>query len=158
MSHEINRFVDEIQKLISCDNLESNISCSENEINIGRFQGLSLEKLTGLPYSFFPASGQIKPRELKSNVTSLENLLNGFGLSFAFPVNLPLDLKYGFISSVWTFENLSISTDGLIDVCNYNQEACPFPEYCQLCEEMSEQIKIDEHLRRGGFDEVDEIV
>jgi hypothetical protein len=157
MKQEINFLINRIEESflpIEAENSHIQIVIPRN---IQFEKTINLEQYTQLQQSVFPETELLRQKDMKKVMKSIENMLERLGLSIGFPKSLPLKLRYSFLRSVWSSGTLAITSEGVVEVCNYNIDDCPFPGYCKTCEEMVSRIKLDEHLQRGGFDEVDEI-
>ncbi len=157
MKQEISVFIDKIEESILCSKAQ-NLDFQKLTQGVFPFKKtLILERCTKLPQSAFVKPELLKKNDLEKVMARLEILLEHLGLSVGFPRSLPLKLKYSFLFSIWASGTVAFNSEGIIEVCNYNIEACPFPGFCRTCEEMASRIRMDEQLQRGGFDEVDEI-
>ena len=49
------------------------------------------------------------------------------------------------ILKFWAEEHVALSFgENHIELCDYDEENCPFPGYCNTCKEVAEQMKFDE--------------
>jgi hypothetical protein len=153
----VSQFIDEIRKISSLSPEEASLGTNGIKTKI-KASKVILEKVTGIKSAQIPLLEGISKKEATLISIELEEMLSLFNLFFGFPKKLPGHLRYGFFYQNWGKEIfLSENDSSYLEICNYNIDQCPFPCYCKICEEISERIKMDEHLQRGGFEEVDEI-
>jgi len=157
MKQEISVFINKIEEFILLHKAHNQcfVEKSQNAFSFGKV--INLERCTKLLKTSFIDPELLSKKDLKKVIGSLETMLECLGLSVGFPRSLPPNMKYSFLFSVWSSGNLALTSEGIIEVCNYNIDECPFPGYCKTCEEISSRIRMDQYLQRGGFDEVDEI-
>ncbi len=88
----------------------------------------------------------------------LEELLKNFHFALDFPDSFPAHLRYAFIKNFWSEEHVALSFGiDQIELCDFEEDNCPFPGYCNTCKEIKEQLKYDEKIEKrnsqdGGGD------
>lgn len=117
--------------------------------------------ITGISAELLPPAEKLSIEQQALLSGELEKLLQYFHFYLDFPNNYPSHLKYPYICNFWQEEQVALSFgENHIEFCNYDEEQCPFPGYCDICRETAEQIKFDEeHSGKEDFDvEIDDIL
>lgn len=87
----------------------------------------------------------------------LEKLLQYFHFHLDFPDDYPSHLRYAFIRKFWEEKHVALSFgENHIEFCDYEEEHCPFPGYCNTCKEVAGQMKFDEEQARRASQPDDE--
>jgi len=117
-----------------------------NEIPIPEITGIAREQL--------PPAEKLSQEQQALLAVELEKLLQYFHFYLDFPEGYPTHLRYPFILKFWDEKHVPLSFgENHIEFCDYNEEQCPFPGYCNTCIEVSEQMKFDEqHGIKADFD------
>jgi hypothetical protein len=72
----------------------------------------------------------------------LVNLLIEFNFIPEYPEGLPSELLYKALLSIWDDDYVLLTTgQSHIEFCDYDEDTCPFPGYCQLCKEKNTDDK-----------------
>ncbi len=110
--------------------------------------------ITGIELEKLPPEAKLTLQQQALLASELENLLQYFHFYLDFPKNYPAHLRYPFILKFWTEEHVALSFgESHIEFCDYDEENCPFPGYCNTCKEVAEQMKFDEEqCRKVGSD------
>ncbi len=125
---------------------------------ISRETPFSLKVLSGIDKEELPPPDKMYKKDSRLLFNEIGKLLDSSHVTIRFPKKLPDHTKYSFLYNQWENPFLTQSVDiEYTELCNYNHDECPFPNYCTLCEDIAEQILIDERIQRGGYEEVDEI-
>lgn len=112
-----------------------------------------IAQITGIEQGQLPPPEKLTEEQQTLLVTELERLLQYFHFYLDFPVNYPVHLRYPFILKLWEEDHVPLSFgESHIEFCDYDEENCPFPGYCQNCKEYKEQLKYDEeHISPFDF-------
>jgi len=112
-----------------------------------------IAEITGIECEQLPPPERLKKEQRELLATELEKLLQYFNFYLNFPAGFPAFLRYPFIRDFWSEEHVPLSFgENFIEFCDYKEGGCPFPGYCETCEEIAEQIKFDEeHGAAGGW-------
>lgn len=115
---------------------------------------IPISEITGIEQEKLPPPEQLSKKHQALLATELEKLLLNFHFHLDFPTGYPAHLRYSFIYELWQEKHVPLSFgESHIEFCDYNEEDCPFPGYCNSCREMSEQMKFDEqHGLDADFD------
>lgn len=109
-----------------------------------------MQEWFGIEKISFPPTEQLSKDELKLMVDEILKLWNAFNFDAVLPEGVPDKLAYKALVNnfdqpvVWVSEG----TCG-IEFCDYDEDNCPFPGYCNLCKEFSEEDKTDD---KNDFD------
>lgn len=108
-----------------------------------------IEQITGIRYESLPPTALLTKQQQAILAVDLEELLKYFHFSLDFPVNFPENLRYEFIRNFWQEEHVPISFgESHIEFCDYDDENCPFPGYCNSCDEFRQEMKRDKDIIR----------
>lgn len=110
--------------------------------------------ITGIDLELLPPSELLTIEHQALLAIELENLLMCYHFYLDFPEDYPAHLRYSFILNFWKEEHVLLSFgENHIELCDYDEENCPFPGYCISCMEVAEQMKFDK--RPGTSTETD---
>ncbi|MBN2746444.1 MAG: hypothetical protein JXR34_06935, partial [Bacteroidales bacterium] len=105
-----------------------------------------ISEITGIAFEKLPASDLLSKNQQALLALELSNLLAFHHFHLDFPVNYPLDLQYPIIRKIWSQSHVEVSFGTVhIDLCDFEIANCPFPHYCNICEENERQMEIDNH-------------
>ncbi|MCF8366399.1 MAG: hypothetical protein K9H16_11495 [Bacteroidales bacterium] len=106
---------------------------------VERFENGPLEKLSdivGIAKINLPEPGRLTENEMGKIVPELVNLLQAYNFFPEYPPAVPPGMIYRAIYNIWEDEFVRMSFGSVhIDFCDYEEENCPFPGYCNLCKE-----------------------
>lgn len=125
----------------------------------GEIEPISL--ITGIDAILLPSPEKLSDDQMAQLSEELEKLLRNYSFVLEFPDKFPLDLRYPIIREFWNEDHVALSFGvNNIEFCDFNEEECPFPGYCNTCKEIEEQMKADEEKEkrirdRGGFDDIE---
>jgi hypothetical protein len=110
--------------------------------------------ITGIDQNQLPPPEKLTEEQQTLLAAELENLLQYFHFYLDFPDNYPIHLRYPFILNFWGEEHVVLSFgENHIEFCDYEEENCPFPGYCNTCREFAEEIENDKKIDSDdGFD------
>jgi hypothetical protein len=102
-----------------------------------------LEEITGMPKDALPPEEQLNNKEKAQLSKSLEKLLETFHFIADFPEKVPSEERYKHLRSVWNSQQVYLGMgENHIEFCEYDNNTCPFPKYCDLCNEIKEQERL----------------
>jgi hypothetical protein len=113
-----------------------------------------ISDITGIGQEQLPPPEQLSQEQQALLATELEKLLQYFHFRLDFPLDYPAHMRYSFIWDFWEEEHVPLSFgESHIEFCEYDEELCPFPGYCNSCREVAEQMKFDEdHGKLADFE------
>ncbi|MCD6355458.1 MAG: hypothetical protein J7L95_07910 [Prolixibacteraceae bacterium] len=118
-----------------------------------------VSQFTGIEQHELPPPEKLTEKEQATLAVELERMLQNFHFHLDFPSGFPAALRYPFIRKFWDEEHVVLSFgESHIEFCEYEEENCPFPGYCNICNEIKEQEKFDqEQLRKNkGLEGMDD--
>ncbi|HKL37746.1 MAG TPA: hypothetical protein VJ876_02560 [Bacteroidales bacterium] len=102
-----------------------------------------LEDIVGIPQAAFPPAHLLSLREKAVLAKSMEGLLNSWNFHPDFPEKLPWHMRYKHLRALWKSEQVYTGMGiNYIDVCDFNESHCPFPNHCAMCNKIREQEKL----------------
>lgn len=112
--------------------------------------------ITGIDANLLPPAEKLTTNQQALLAAELENLLDFFHFQLEFPSDFPAHLRYPFIKNFWNESHVPMSFGTThIEFCDYEKENCPFPGYCNTCDEVEAQIKYDEETAGNSGKESD---
>ena len=123
----------------------------ENYLHGGQ---LPISEITGILPEQLPPPRKLSESQRAQLSVELENFLAHFHFALDFPQNYPSHLRYAFIKNFWTEKHspMRFGTSH-IEFCEYEKAHCPFPGYCNTCDEFETE---DEGLDMEKFKGLDE--
>jgi hypothetical protein len=126
-----------------------------------------ISQITTIATEQLPPPEKLSPEQQALLAFELEDFLLYFHFCLDFPHDYPFHLRYPFIRNIWEDEHVAMKFGRThIEFCEYDEEQCPFLEYCHVCDDVKEmdtsmqdsnQIK-DENIEEFGlFDEGDDL-
>ena len=114
----------------------------------------AIGKITGIEPEQLPPAEKLTSEQQALLTTELEKLLLNYHFVLDFPESYPAHLRYSFILDFWNEEHVPLSFgENHIEFCDYEEENCPFPGYCNTCKEIAEQMEFDKrHGVKADFD------
>ncbi|MGD9931443.1 MAG: hypothetical protein AB7U05_15580 [Mangrovibacterium sp.] len=123
---------------------------------------LPIAEITGMEQEQLPAPEQLNEQQQALLAEELEKLLDVFHFKLDFQESFPANLRYPFIRNFWAESHVPLSFgENHIEFCDYEEEHCPFPGYCNTCKEVDAQMKFDEQTGALATDwdfEVDDLL
>jgi hypothetical protein len=109
-----------------------------------------ISSITGIDTEMLPAPDKLTQDQQALLAVELEKLLQQFCFYLDFPENYPSKLRYPFIRNFWDSEEVALSFgENHIEFCDFEEENCPFPRYCNTCKEVAEQMEFDNKLEEN---------
>ncbi len=104
-----------------------------------------ISEITGIDVMVLPPPEQLTDDQQSLLAEELEKLLLNYSFVLDFPEAFPLHMRYSFIWDFWSESHVALSFGtNHIEFCDYEEDQCPFPGYCNTCKEIAEQMKHDE--------------
>ena len=101
-----------------------------------------ISKITGINTEKLPPDEKLNDNQISLLTKEMIELLNHYHLYPDFPEGVPDRLKYKELRKKWDTEKPALSFgEAHIEFCEYEKENCPFPGYCDTCDEFEEEIK-----------------
>ncbi|MFO7863387.1 MAG: hypothetical protein R6U85_05260 [Salinivirgaceae bacterium] len=108
-----------------------------------------ISKITGLDVVLLPPAERLSDDQKSKLSAKLEELLALHHFELDFPPDYPLHMRYSFIRNFWHEEHVEMSFGtSHIEFCDFEEENCPFPGYCNTCKEIEEQMQHDEEQQK----------
>jgi hypothetical protein len=105
---------------------------AESELFVSGENHIEIYKLIGFFKEQFPPSNRLTPKQAKSIINALVELLLSYNISADLPAKLPLKFTYKLLINELSSE-VFISKYGMnhLEFCNYDVESCPLgKKYC----------------------------
>ncbi len=97
-----------------------------------------LSSIVGIPAIMLPAAEKLTKSQIKLIVKELVKMLNSWNFYPDFPEKVPDEMKYRALISVWNSEQTYMRSGRMhIEFCDYDPDKCPFPGFCDACDEIS---------------------
>lgn len=111
----------------------------------------SVSVIAGIDTLLLPPADKLTENQKTLLSIELEKLLDVCHIKLDFPENYPNNLRYKIIRSIWNEKVVAMSFGTThFTLCDYDRSTCPFPGYCEICDEMEMQFKNDEEQSEGG--------
>ncbi len=105
---------------------------------------IPVSRMTGIAPEYLPPPEMLTDDEKALLSTELEKTLEVFHFILDFPADYPMYSRYSFIRNFWNEKHVPLSfSESHIEFCDYDQNSCPFPGYCTVCDEVARQMKYD---------------
>jgi len=112
--------------------------------------------ITGIDQFLLPPDDKLTDEQKGILAIELENLLEVCHFKLDFPESYPNHLRYVIMRKFWSKKRVAMSFGTThITLCDYDRSACPFPDYCEICDEIEMQTKCDEEQAEGIQQESD---
>lgn len=109
---------------------------------------VKISTVTGIEKKSLPRPGQLNDKQKAKLAAELESLLNHYHFFPDFPQNYPDHLKYKFLRDTWDDKHQYITSgESHIEFCEYDPDNCPFPGYCNTCEEIEKDFNKNEEAK-----------
>lgn len=154
MQTYINQLIDDIKLATWKIEEPSDIWDSVDMTNPGEIEDISyvenhfygkkkkLSEITGIDTVKLPSVSKLNQEQAAALAIELEKLLIHFNFYPDFPDFYPAHLKYVFFCRIWEDEYVPLSFgESHIEFCNYDEDTCPFPDYCTTCAEFNKEVE-----------------
>ena len=111
----------------------------------GPFEKLS--DILGIPKKMLPGPDRLKDEHVRILVPEIEKLLNAYNFYPDYPEKVPYNLLYKALYDIWDDDFIKVNSGQYhIEFCDYDENNCPFPGYCDYCSEtFSDEEQIPEN-------------
>lgn len=117
------------------DALEMELEEAERFVT-GPFEKLS--DIVGVSKKLLPAPERLTEQQKMLLIPEIEKLLHAWHFYPEYPENVPSGLLYKAIYNIWDNEYVRINSGQChIEFCDYEEENCPFPGFCNYCSELT---------------------
>ena len=107
----------------------------------------TLEQITGIPFNALPPDYLICNEQKEELGGLMERLLGAWGFIPDFPPSLPAYKRYKFLRDIWKTSHVYLGTGPVyIDMCSFDENNCPFPNHCNMCDKIKEQEQLYNRL------------
>jgi hypothetical protein len=107
----------------------------------------TLEEITGIPANALPPYYLLPDKHKAELSNAMEDLLEAWGFIADFPEAFPRTERYKLLRGIWTTHQVYIGTGyTYIEFCNFDRNNCPFPNHCNMCEEIDKQEELYNRL------------
>lgn len=125
--------------------------CQPKEYHFGNPR--KLEEILGIPRAAFPPDRLLTKEEKTSLSKAMEELMQAWGFYADFPPRVPMHLRYPMLRKIWKSEQVYTGMGvNYIDVCEFEESTCPYPDYCNMCDLIREQEKLYHQLMKKRSD------
>jgi hypothetical protein len=105
---------------------------------------IPVAQITGIDAACLPPPEMLTEEQKALLSGELEKMLEVFHFIMDFPRNYPMHSRYSFIRNFWNEKHVLMSFgESHIEFCDYDLNECPFPGYCDICDEVARQMKYD---------------
>ncbi|MBU0764183.1 MAG: hypothetical protein KJ607_05045 [Bacteroidetes bacterium] len=96
-----------------------------------------LSEILGIQSEYLPDDSKLTDEQVSLVAKEAEALWKAYHYIPVFPEGLPYRLRYRVMRESWDSPQVFFEYGSLeIEFCDYEQERCPFPGYCDICEEL----------------------
>ena len=106
-----------------------------------------MQEWFGIDKANFPPAEKLSKDELKLMVEKIIELWNAYNFAPVLPYDVPDELVYKALVSKFD-EPVEWLSEGCcyIEFCDYDEDNCPFPSYCNLCKKFSMENKTEDNV------------
>lgn len=109
-----------------------------------------LSDILGIQKNLLPHPNRLQEKDVEKIIPEMIALMHAYNFHPEYPEQVPAGMLYAAIYNIWDDEFVRMSFGTVhIEFCDYNEENCPFPGFCHLCEESNKlinQIPKNEYL------------
>ncbi|WP_430813001.1 hypothetical protein [Carboxylicivirga sp. RSCT41] len=112
-----------------------------------------ISSVVGIDKFNFPAPDKLSETQLSTLLQAIEKLLLAYNWEFMFPENVTDTVKYEFIIDHWSSEHVYCQ-QGIVQIetCKFDENKCPFPGHCNVCQSFKDDSDCNHHLSKGLID------
>jgi hypothetical protein len=143
--------------------VDSEASFIEHIEEVEKYLEAPSEKLSvvlGVPLSEFPTEDKLNEQQMDALAGEMIKLMQAYNFYPTFPEDVPAKMLYTALLKQWESEVVfTANSAGIMDICNYDVDDCPFPGYCDVCanvdrdfEEMEDEFYDEDNYRENGID------
>lgn len=109
-----------------------------------------ISSIVGIDKYHFPTSDKLNNEQILRLLTAIEKLLLSYNLEFMFPENVTPCARYKFIIDQWNSEHVHCKKAIVqIETCKFDEDKCPFPGDCNVCESFKCDNDQSNYLDKG---------
>src|SRR6056297_2238695 len=150
LKEEINSAIREAQNKKCTVNAQKDLVNKGNNLHRKNYlygNPATLEQITSIPTNALPHPSFLANEQKEELGRLMEQLLNAWGFIPDFPESLPFYKRYKFLRGIWNTSHVYLGTGPVyIDMCSFDANNCPFPDYCNMCSKIKEQEKLYNRL------------
>ncbi|HLO60119.1 MAG TPA: hypothetical protein VK179_15325 [Bacteroidales bacterium] len=114
---------------------------------------IPVSEITGIDQENLPPPEMLTDDQKALLSVEMEKMLEVFHFVLDFPADYPMPNRYSFIRNFWNEKHVPLSFgESHIEFCDYDQNACPFPGYCAICNEVARQMEYDNNPKKQDID------
>lgn len=100
-----------------------------------------LSQILGIEKDKLPSPEYLSDEQATLLAHEMEKLWKHFRFYPSYPVDdLPGEVRYRLLRDSWDIDQVCLSTGAIgVEFCDYDDENCPIPEYCNACEQWKEE-------------------
>ncbi|MDA3823868.1 MAG: hypothetical protein PF450_14825 [Bacteroidales bacterium] len=155
VSNYVNQLTEDIENLLQCtppyllydqpEDFEEQMEKFEDHVL--NSAGVWICDYSGIQSEFLPREDLLSEGQLELLVSSLTLLMDHYNFHPVFPDALPDRDRYKKIREEWhKFKAPLISCDLYYEFCEYDEEHCPFPGYCDSCQRTNDIIEEGKYI------------
>ena len=112
-----------------------------------------IASIVGIAKYHFPTSDKLNNEQTDRIYSALEELLTAYNLEFMFPEAVNSKIKYRFIVDQWNSKHIHCKQAVVqIETCKFDENNCPFPGHCKVCESFKSEYDTSHPLSKGLVD------
>ena len=149
MQRYIDQVIEDIDQLLEKEPPFKNAKTPENiweeleemEESFQNDKGFPVVEFSNISQEQLPPAEALAQEHLTLLIAKIQTLLNHCNFFLEFPDNLPESMMYTAIRENWEkFKLPEMDFFCHYEFCGYEEENCPFPGYCNKCEECEKEI------------------
>lgn len=110
---------------------------------------IPVSQIIGIDPAHLPPPEMLTDDQKALLSAELEKMLEVFHFILDFPAGYPMFSRYSFIRNFWNEKHVPLSFgESHIEFCDYDQNRCPFPGYCTVCDEVEKQMQYDNNPKK----------
>ncbi|MCG8578378.1 MAG: hypothetical protein MI866_00575 [Bacteroidales bacterium] len=112
-----------------------------------------ISSVVGIDKFNFPSTDKLSDSQVSILLQAIEKLLLSYNWEFMFPENVTDTVKYEFIVDHWSSKHV-FCQQGIVQIetCKFDENKCPFPGHCNVCQSFKSDTDCDHHLNKGQID------
>jgi hypothetical protein len=118
-----------------------------------------ISEITAISREQLPAGDLLTDVQANMLADEMTALLEHFNFYTDFPEKVPGRLRYKTFREIWDDEYAPAAFGEVhIELCDYEQETCPFPGFCSVCKEIEEERNFENRKAANtDFDDNDHL-
>ncbi|MCU4156309.1 hypothetical protein J1N10_09990 [Carboxylicivirga sp. A043] len=112
-----------------------------------------ISNIVGIDKYNFPSANKLSEKQTTTLLKAIESLLLAYNWEFMFPEQVTDEVKYQFIIDHWSSKHVHCQ-QGIVQIetCKFDENNCPFPGHCNVCQSFKGDKDSDHHLNKGQVD------